>query len=206
RLILDGILYVLRTGCAWAHLPRDFPPPGTVHRWFLRLARSGIFERLAHAVAMADRQCLARSLSHGRRPGCAVRTLRRVGVAGARGYDAAKRGVGRKRHALVDTDGRLLMVAVSPASLHDSRGGAAVLAASRRPWPFLSRCFADRAYAGSRVADASPLAVTLVGSPPGQKGFAVQPRRWVVEQSFAWIGRCRRLARDHEATTSSAAA
>lgn len=63
-----------------------------------------------------------------------------------------------------------------------------------------------RAYAGPRVAQASPVAVTLVGKPPGQKGFAVQPRRWVVERSFAWFGRCRRLARDHEATTSSAVA
>ncbi|RKK01858.1 hypothetical protein EBE87_26825 [Pseudoroseomonas wenyumeiae] len=98
------------------------------------------------------------------------------------------------------------MVAVSPASLHDSRGGAALVAASRRPWPFLSRCFADRAYAGSRVANAAPVAVTLVSSPLGQKGFAVQPRRWVVERSFAWIGRCSRLALDHEATTSSAVA
>ena len=64
----------------------------------------------------------------------------------------------------------------------------------------------DRAHAGPRVAQASPVAVTLVGKPPGQKGFAVQPRRWVVERSFAWFGRCRRLARDHEATTSSAVA
>lgn len=207
RLIMDGILYVLRTGCAWAHLPRDFPPPGTVHRWFLRLARSGIFERLAHAFTMADRERVSREAS----PTAAVLDAQSarsggVGVTGARGYDAAKRVVGRKRHALVDTDGRLLIAAVSPASLHDSHGGAAVLAASRRPWPFLSQCFADRAYAGSRVANASPIAVTLVGRPPGQKGFAVQPRRWVVERSFAWFGRCRRLARDHEATTSSAVA
>jgi putative transposase len=128
---MDAILYVLRTGCAWAHL-RDFPPPGTVHRWFLRLARSGIFKRLAHAVAMADRERVSREAS----PTAAVldeQSARSggVGVAGARGCDAAKRGVGRKRHAPVDTDGRLLMVAVSPASLHDSRGGVALLAASR---------------------------------------------------------------------------
>ncbi len=72
-----------------------------------------------------------------------------VGVAGVRGYDAAKHVVGRKRHALVDTDGRLLLAAVSPASLHDSHGGIALLGASRRPWPFLALCYADRAYVGS---------------------------------------------------------
>ena len=207
RRVIDGILYVLRTGCAWAHLPRDFPPSGTVLRWFLRLSRSGTFERLAHALTMADRQRMGRDAS----PTAAVLDAQSarsggVGVKGVRGYDAGKRVTGRKRHALVDTDGRLLLASVSSASLHDSRGGAALLTMSRRPWPLLVRCFADRAYAGSRVAQASPMTVTLVGSAPGQKGFAVQPRRWVVERSFAWFGRCRRLARDHEATVSSAVA
>ena len=139
-----------------------------------------------------------------------------VGVAGQRGYDPARRVVGRKRHALVDTDGRLLAACVSPVSLHDShrgairlrrsgqrswpRGGIALLKASRGHWPFLQRCFADSAYAGDRVAGATAIAVTIVSAPPGQKGFAVQPRRWVIERSFAHAGRCRRLARDHEAT------
>ena len=112
--------------------------------------------------------------------------------------------VGRKRHASTDTDGRLLLAAVSAADLHDTHGGVALLRASRRPWPFLARCFADRAYAGERVATATPVAVTVVGAAEGQKGFAVHPRRWVIERTFGWLGRCRRLARDHEATPSSA--
>lgn len=151
RRVIDGILYVLRTGCAWAHLPRDFPPSGTVLRWFLRLSRSGTFERLAHALTMADRQRMGRDAS----PTAAVLDAQSarsggVGVKVARGYDAGKRVTGRKRHALVDTDGRLLLTSVSLASQHDSRGGAALLSMSRRPWPFLVRCFADCAYAGSR--------------------------------------------------------
>ncbi|MFC0407222.1 IS5 family transposase [Roseomonas elaeocarpi] len=207
RLMVDAILYVLRTSCAWAHLPRDFPPPGTAHRWFLRLSRSGTFERLAHALTMADRERVGREAS----PTAAVLDAQSarpggVGMKGARGHDAGKKVTGRKRHALVDTDGRLLLAAVSPASLHDSRGGAALLAMSRHPWPFLARCFAERAYTASRVAQASFVAVTIVGSAPGQKSFAVQPRRWVVERFFAWFGRCRRLARDHETTASSAVA
>lgn len=207
RRIVDGMLYVLRTGCAWAHLPRDFPPPGTVHRWFLRLARAGVFERMMHALVMAERERSGRQAS----PSAAVLDAQAarsgtVGVAGCRGFDPARRVVGRKRHALVDTGGRLLLAAVSPACLHDSHGGTALLRASRRPWPFLALCYADRAYAGPRVATATPITVTLVGNPPGQRGFAVQPRRWVVERSFAWAGRCRRLARDHEATPSSALA
>ena len=207
RILLDGVLYVLRTGCAWRHLPRDFPPWQTVLRWFLRLARSGAFERMAHALTMADRERVGRGAS----PSAAVVDAQAarsggVGVAGRRGYDAAKRIVGRKRHALVDTDGRLLLAAVSPADLHDSHGGIALLQTSRCPWPFIALCYADRAYAGPRVADATPVRVELVGPKPGQRGFAVQPRRWVVERTFAWTGRCRRLARDHAATPSSAIA
>lgn len=207
RALLDGVLYVLRTGCAWRHLPLDFPPWQTTLRWFLRLARCGAFERMAHALAMADRERAGRDAS----PTAAVVDAQAArsggtGVAGRRGYDPAKRVVGRKRHALVDTDGRLLLAAVSPADLHDSHGGIALLRTSRRPWPFLALCYADRAYAGPRVANATPVRVELVGPKPGQRGFAVQPRRWVIERTFAWTGRCRRLARDHEATSSSAIA
>ena len=207
RLIMDAILYVLRAGGAWRLLPHDFPPPGTVYRWFTRLARSGIFERLAHALTMLDRERTGREAS----PTAVVidaQSVRSggVGVAGARGYDAAKKVVGRKRHAIVDTDGRLLLNTASTASVHDSHGAVALLPASRRPWPFIERCFADKAYAGRRVAEASSVTVELVGAAPNQRGFAVQPRRWVIERTFAWIGRCRRLARDHEATVSSGVA
>lgn len=207
RLLLDAILYVLRTGCAWRHLPLDFPPWQTVLRWFLRLARAGAFERMAHAFAIADRERAGRDASPtaGVADAQAVRSGG-VGVPGRRGFDAAKRIVGRQRHALVDTDGRLLPAAVSPADLHDSHGGIALLRTSRRPWPFLARCWADGTFAGPRVAEATPVVVGLVGPKPGQCGFAVQPRRRVIERTFAWTARCRRLARDHEATPSSALA
>jgi transposase len=171
------------------------------------LARSGVFERLAHALSMADRERAGRDAS----PTAAVVDAQAarsggVGVAGWRGFDPARRVVGRKRHALTDTDGRLLLAAVSPANLHDSHGGVALLRASRRPWPFLARCYADCAYTGERVGHATSVALTIVGASQDQKGFAVHPRRWVIERTFGWIGRCRRLARDHEATPSSALA
>ena len=207
RLIVDAILYALRAGGAWHLLPREFPPWGTVYRWFSRLAHTGMFERLAHALTVLDRERAGREAS----PTAAVidaQCVRSggVGVAGQRAYDAAKKVVGRKRHAMVDTDGRLLIVTASTAGVHDSHGAVALLPASRRLWPFIERCFADKAYAGRRVANASPITVELVGAAPGQRGFAVQPRRWVIERTFAWIGRCRRLARDHEATVSSGVA
>jgi putative transposase len=199
RHLLDAVLYVLRSGCAWRLLPREFPPWQTTLRWFLRLSRAGVFERMLHALVMADRERAGRDAS----PTAAVvdaQTVRSggVGVAGHRGYDAAKRVVGRKRHALVDTDGRLLLAAVSPASLHDSHGGIALLQVSRRPWPFIRLCFGDGAYAGPRVAGATDITVEIVGAKPGQEGFAVQPRRWVVERTFAWISKKRRCVRDYE--------
>lgn len=207
RAILDAILYVLRTGVAWRHLPHEFPPWGTVHRWFLHLSRTGLFERLAQALAMADREGAGRDAS----PTAAVIDAQAarsggVGVAGERGFDPARRVVGRKRHILTDTDGRVLLATISRADLHDSHGGVALLRVSRRLWPFLAHCFADRAYTGDRVAGATPIRVEIVGAHPDQRGFAVQPRRWVVERTFGWLGRCRRLARDHEATPASALA
>jgi transposase len=205
RLVLDAVLYVLRTGCAWRHLPHEFPPWSTVHRWFLRLSGSAVFERLAHALTMADRERVGREAN----PTGAILDAQAarsggVGVKGERGYDPARRVVGRKRHALTDTDGRLLVAAISPADLHDSHGGVALLRASRDLWPFLAYCFADRAYRGERVGTATAIIVEVVEPEAGQKGFAVQPRRWVIERTFGWISRCRRLARDHEATPSSA--
>ena len=205
RQVVGGALYVLRTGCAWEHLPHEFPPASTVHRWFLRLSRAGTFDKMAQVLAALDRACAGRNPL----PTAAVMDAQAarsgtVGVAGQRGYDPARRVVGRKRHALVDTDGRLLGAMVSPASLHDSHGGVALLRASREVWPFLRRCFADSAYAGARVASATGIEVTVVRAEPDQKGFAVQPRRWVAERTFAHAGRCRRLARDHEGSDDAA--
>jgi transposase len=100
----------------------------------------------------------------------------------------------------------VLLAAVSRADLHDSHGGVALLRVSRRLWPFLARCFADRAYTGARIGGATPIRVQIVGAHPGQRSFTVQPRRWVIERTFGWLGRCCRLARDHEATPASALA
>ena len=127
-------------------------------------------------------------------------------MAGARGSDPARGVIGRKRHALTDTDGRLLLAAVSPANLHDSYGGMALLRTSRGLWPFLAHWFADQAYRGRRVGTATPVTVEIVQPKEKQKGFAVQPRRWVIERTFGWISCCRRLARNHEATPSPALA
>lgn len=133
--------------------------------------------------------------------------------AGPRGYDAGKKVVGRKRHALVDTDGRALVLFPHPASIQDRDGAGPLLRASRRPFPFIEKVFADAGYQGPRVAQATSIAVEpkvrvseIVRKLPGQVGFIVQRRRWVVERFFAWINRNRRLWKDAEATIASATA
>jgi transposase len=123
-----------------------------------------------------------------------------------RGYDAGKKINGRKRHALVDTDGRGPVLEPHPASIQDRDGGGPLLRSSRRIFPFIQRVFADSGYLGEKVAKATLIAVEIVRKNPDQVGFAVNPRRWVVERFFAWIGRNRRLAKDFEATIESARA
>ncbi len=122
------------------------------------------------------------------------------------GYDAGKKLNGRKRHALVDTDGCGLVLEPHPASIQDRDGGGPLLRASRRIFPFIQQVFADSGYAGEKVTTATLIAVEIVRKNSDQVGFAVNPRRWVVERFFAWIGRNRRLAKDFEATTDSARA
>ena len=113
---------------------------------------------------------------------------------------------GRKRHAISDTGGRPLVLHAHPASVQDRDGAVPLLKNARRLYPSVERAFADAAYNAKRVAEATLIAVEIVRRKAGQVGFAVQPRRWVIERTFAWLGRNRRLARDFEATIASATA
>src|SRR6185437_5688737 len=123
-----------------------------------------------------------------------------------RGYDAGKKVNRRKRHAMVDTDGRGLVLQVHQASVQDRDGAIPLLRASRPWFPFVERVFADSAYAALRVANATRIIIESVRKQAGQIGFAVHPRRWVVERLLAWIGRNRRLAKDFEGSVASATA
>lgn len=205
REIVNAIFYVLRGGIAWRLLPSDFPPWQTVYRWFAAWRDSGLFEKINHALVMADRERVGRAAS----PSAAIidsQSVKTTEAGGPRGYDAGKKINGRKRHALVDTDGRGLLIEPHPASIQDRDGGGPLLHVSRRAFPFIEKVFADSGYAGERVARATIIAVEIVRKNPDQVGFAVNPRRWVVERFFAWIGRNRRLAKDFEATIASARA
>lgn len=202
REIVNAIFYVMRGGIAWRLLPSDFPPWSTVYRWFAAWRDACLFERINHALVMADRERAGRAAS----PSAAIidsQSVKTTEAGGPRGYDAGKKINGRKRHALVDTDGRALIVEPHPASIQDRDGGGPLLDISRRFFPFIERAFADAGYDHERVTMATAIIVEIVRKLPDQVGFAVLPRRWVVERFFAWIGRNRRLAKDFEATIAS---
>jgi transposase len=205
REIVNGIFYVMRAGCPWRLLPNDLPPWGTIYRWSAVWRDDGRLERINHALVMADRERVGRDAS----PSAAIidsQSVKTTEAGGPRGYDAGKKVNGRKRHALVDTEGRGLVLEPHPASIQDRRGGGPLMRVLRRFFPFIQRVFADSGYLGEKVAKANIDRGRIVRENPDQVGFAVNPRRWVVERFFAWIGRNRRLAKDFEATIDSARA
>jgi transposase len=202
REIVNAILYVVRTGCAWRLLPREFPPWQTVFWHFKRWRADGSLDRLHDALRDRLRD------GTGRDPMASAAIVDAQSVKGAdtvssatRGYDAGKKVSGRKRHIVVDTLGLLLVVMVTAASVQDRDGGARVLERLRFRMPSVAVVWADGGYAGRLVGYARQVlrvTVDIVRKKEGQRTFEVLPRRWVVERTLSWISRWRRLAHDYE--------
>ena len=206
RKVVEAILFILSTGCQWRALPREFPPYSTVQGYFYAWRDTGLWQRIVRALVRRARRKLGRKP----RPTAAVidsQSAATTQAGGPRGLDPGKRVYGRKRHIVTDTNGLLLAVHVHPANVQDVHGAVPLLERLRQRFPKLRHVFADRVYRGEQLvnalSDCGPWTIQIVERPPGVKGFQLLPRRWVVERTFAWLGRCRRLAKDFEGSAAT---
>jgi transposase len=202
RDLFNALRYMIRTGCQWRYLPNDFPPWTAVYQQARRWLQAGVFERIADELRMLIRVLEGRN----EQPTAVIldgRTLQSTPESGARaGYDGYKRKKGSKVHAAVDTLGQLLALTVTPANEQERHQvGELAREIQEVTGNSVEIAYVDQGYTGedaTNQAAESNIRLVVVRLPGAKRGFMLLPRRWVVERSFGWFARFRRLARDHE--------
>ena len=207
RDVVDAIFYLVRTGCQWRYLPGDFPPKSTTWRYFDAWRRDGTLDRIHDTLRRKVRT--AEKPYHPRTTASVDSQSVDTTCGGeARGRDNAKNVDGRKRHIVVDSMGLLLAVMVTAASVDDAAAAPALFARLEgQPMGKVVRMYADGKYHNFAlyqwVEEHAAWALEIVRRPKDAEGWVTLPIRWTVERTFAWLGRCRRLIKDHEKSTLS---
>ena len=208
REIINALLYLSRTGCQWRMLPHDLPPWETVYAYFKQWRNDGTWGKLNRELRIEVR------VSEGKdpEPSAAIldsQSVKTTESSGERGYDAGKKVNGIKRHVLVDTLGLILWIKVLTADIQDRDGARTLLEQVKGLFPRLQKIWADGGYAGTLIDWVKQLCgwvLEIVKRSDTAKGFEVVPHRWIVERTFGWLNRSRRLSKNYERLTASSEA
>ncbi len=207
RTILNALFYMIRCGCPWRYLPKDFPPFTTVQNRFYAWRDSGLWDQVVAVLVPEVREAMGREAA----PSVIIvdsQSVKTTEAGGPSGYDAGKKIKGRKRHIAVDTLGLPIECQITPADVQDRDALTPLLKAVHQKSPWVELAFVDGGYSGDETRraafEASRIKVSVVKrSDRSVKGFVVLPKRWIVERTLGWLNRSRRLAKDFEALIES---